>query len=130
MKTRSYAAYILVGILNTAFGYSMFALFIFLKLHYSLAVFFSTVLGIVFNFKTIGRLVFKSSDNSLIFRFFAVYAVTYLINVAGLKILSIINIDMYIAGAVLLLPMAVVSFIFHKGFVFREPRKVSADALN
>lgn len=121
--TRTFVAYILVGILNTAVGYSLFALFIFLELHYSLAVLLSTVLGILFNFKTIGKIVFKSSDNRLIFRFFAVYAVTYLLNVAGLWLLKGFQLDMYRAGAVMLLPMAVVSFMLHRKFVFHESLK-------
>jgi putative flippase GtrA len=121
--TRTFVVYILVGILNTAVGYSLFALFIFLGLHYSLAVLLSTLLGILFNFKTIGRIVFKSSDNRLIFRFFAVYAVTYLMNVAGLWLLKRFQLDMYLAGALLLLPMAVVSFMLHRKFVFHESLK-------
>lgn len=128
--TRTFITYILVGILNTAVGYSLFAMFIYLKLHYSLAVLLSTVLGILFNFNTIGRLVFKSRDNTLIFRFFAVYGFTYLFNVAGLKVLSIFKFDMYVAGAALLLPMAVISYIFHKGFVFRDTSRVSTNAVN
>lgn len=126
--TRTFTTYILVGILNTVFGYSLFALFIFLKFHYSLAVLFSTILGVFFNFKTIGKLVFKSNDNSLIVRFIAVYGVAYLLNVAGLRLLSSFHLDMYRAGAVLILPMAVISFILHRGFVFREPQKVAANA--
>ena len=52
MQNNKLIKFILVGILNTAFGYSLFALFIFLNMHYSLAVFLSTVLGVLFNFKS------------------------------------------------------------------------------
>ena len=110
--------FLFVGGLNTAFGYGIFALFIFLKLHYSTALFLSTVAGILFNFKTTGTIVFKNNDNRLIFRFFAAYGIIYGINLLGLKLFKIINFNMYGAGFILLFPMAVVSFILMKKFVF------------
>ena len=110
--------FLFVGGLNTAFGYGVFALFIFLKFHFALASFLSTVLGILFNFKTTGIIVFKNHDNSLIFRFFAAYAIVYALNVLGLKLFDLIHFNMYGAGFILIFPMAVVSFILMKKFVF------------
>lgn len=112
--------FLLVGALNTVFGYSLFAFFIFLGVHYSLAVLLSTILGILFNFKTIGRLVFGSRNNRLIFRFVATYGVTYLLNVATLKVLDSFRVNMYIAGLLLLVPLALVSFVLQKKYVFTE----------
>ena len=112
--------FLLVGALNTVFGYSLFAFFIFLGVHYSLAVLLSTILGILFNFKTIGRLVFGSHNNRLIFRFVATYGVTYLLNVATLKVLDSFRVNMYIAGLLLLVPLALVSFVLQKKYVFTE----------
>jgi len=120
MKNSKFIKFILVGILNTAFGYSLFALFIFLNIHYSLAVFLSTVLGVLFNFKTIGKLVFDSHDNSLIFRFIAVYVLLYLINISCLWFFKISGFEnMYINGFVLLVPLALISFVLNKKFVFK-----------
>ncbi len=115
-----FAKYILVGIVNTIFGYSLFALFIYLGLHYSLAVLFSTVIGIIFNFKTIGTMVFKSSNNALIYKFFMVYAITYVLNVIGLKILINFDINTYLAGMLMLVPTTIVSFLLNSKVVFRE----------
>lgn len=120
IKENKFFRFILVGILNTAFGYSLFALFIFLNIHYSLAVFLSTVLGVLFNFKTIGKLVFDSHDNSLIFRFITVYVLLYLINISCLWFFKISGFEnMYINGFVLLVPLALISFVLNKKFVFR-----------
>lgn len=110
--------FLFVGCINTAFSYSVYALFIFINFHYALASFLSTVLGILFNFKTTGTIVFKNHDNHLIFRFFGVYGFTYILNVLGLKIFKIFNCDMYLAGFIMLFPMAVISFILMKKFVF------------
>ncbi|MFA6740653.1 MAG: GtrA family protein [Arcobacteraceae bacterium] len=112
--------FILVGILNTAFGYSLFALFIFLNMHYSLAVFLSTVLGVLFNFKTIGKLVFDSHDNSLIYRFVSIYIILYLINISCLWLFKISGWEnMYMNGFLLLVPLALISFVLNKKFVFK-----------
>ena len=120
MQNNKFIKFILVGILNTAFGYSLFALFIFLNMHYSLAVFLSTVLGVLFNFKTIGKLVFDSHDNSSIFRFIAVYVLLYLINISCLWFFKISGFEnMYINGFVLLFPLALISFVLNKKYVFK-----------
>lgn len=110
--------FLFVGVLNTAFGYGIFAIFIFFKFHYATASFLSTVAGILFNFKTTGVIVFKNHDNSLIFRFFAAYGIIYGLNLLGLKLFDIIKFNIYGAGFILLFPMAIVSFILMKKFVF------------
>jgi len=116
-----FVRFILVGILNTMVGYGLFALFIFIGLHYSLAVLFSTILGVLFNFKSIGRLVFNTKNNKKIYHFIGVYTFLYLLNVSGLWGLSSIGIeDMYVAGAVLLAPLAIMSFILNRKFVFNQ----------
>ena len=108
----------MVGGINTLFGYGLFALFIFLGFHYAMASFLATVLGILFNFKTTGVLVFQNKDNRLLFRFFGVYGVVFVINVLMLKVLGNVGFDMYIAGALVIVPLAVLSFVLNKLFVF------------
>jgi len=120
MKNNKFIKFILVGILNTIVGYSLFALFLFLNVHYSLAVLFSTILGVLFNFKTIGKLVFGSHDNRLIFKFILVYIVIYLLNITGLWLFKINGFEnMYINGLVLLVPLAIISFVLNKKYVFK-----------
>lgn len=111
--------FLIVGGINTLFGYLMFALFIFLNFHYSIASLSATVLGILFNFKTTGRLVFGNKDNLLIFKFFGIYTIIYLLNISILKVFSLYKVDMYLAGALLLVPTAVLSFLLNKHFVFK-----------
>ena len=108
----------MVGGINTLFGYSMFALFIFLEFHYALASFLATVLGVLFNFKTTGVLVFQNKDNGLLFRFFGVYGIVYVVNVLMLKVLGEVGFGMYLAGAVVIVPLAVLSFVLNKLYVF------------
>jgi putative flippase GtrA len=112
--------FLFVGGINAIFGYGLFAFFIYLHLHYSLASLLSTILGVLFNFKTTGKLVFKSSNNRLIVRFFAVYGMVYVVNVLLLKGLKWVGLNFYVTGAILILPLAILSFLLNKKFVFKK----------
>jgi putative flippase GtrA len=112
-----------VGGLNTAFGFSIYTVLIVIHLHYILAALLGQICGILFNFKTTGTIVFKNKNNRLIFRFFAVYLVTYLITIGLLKIFDNVNIGSLVAGAIIILPIAFLSFLLNKKFVFHQPQK-------
>lgn len=73
--------FIIIGGVNTLFGYGMFTLFKLMGLNYILAILFATLLGVLFNFVTTGRIVFENRENGLILKFIAVYAVVYAVNV-------------------------------------------------
>ena len=113
-----FVRFLLVGVINTLFGYGCFAVFLYVGMHYALALFLATILGVLFNFKSIGSLVFKSHNNRLIFRFVGSYSVIYLINVTGIKGFVYLGVTPYISGAVLILPMAILAYILNKRFVF------------
>lgn len=117
--------FLLVGALNTAFGYGLFALLILLKVPYALASLLATVAGIVFNFKSYGTLVFGSHDNRLIARFFAVYAVCYGVNLVPLWWGERAGISLLLVGAVMALPMAALSFVLNRRFVFESGAKLA-----
>lgn len=119
MWEKRFIRFLAVGGLNTLFGYSMFAALIAAGLHYSLAVFLSTALGVLFNFKTTGALVFKRSEAGLIFRFVLGYAAVYCLNVGLLRALHAAGFSLYAGGALLLLPMAVVSYVINSRLVYR-----------
>jgi putative flippase GtrA len=110
--------FILVGIVNTLFGYGCFAMFLYVGLHFTLAAFLATICGVIFNFKSTGTIVFGSHDNSLIFRFFGSYSIIYLINIAGLEMFYQIGVTPYIGGAILIFPLSILSFILNKRLVF------------
>ena len=117
MKT--FSRFVLVGLLNTAFGYSIFSLLIFLGLHYTVAILIATVLGVLFNFKTIGKLVFNNPHNHLFFKFIGVYTITYCINIILVKLLLINHINIYLAGAIAIFLAALVSYTLNKNWVFK-----------
>jgi putative flippase GtrA len=115
--------FLVVGGINTVFGYCMYALFIFIGLHFAIAVLLAQISGIIFNFNTTGIFVFNNTQPALIFRFTGVYTITYLVNVLFLKIFAQINYNMYLAGAILVLPIAFLSFFLNKTFVFPDHQR-------
>jgi len=118
--TKQFILFVLVGIINTLFAYGVFAFFIFINLHYTLASLLQLILGVLFNFKTTGKVVFNNNDHKLIGRFFAVYILIYGLYLAGLKIFNIFEISNYIAGAILLPPLSLLTFLLQKEFVFKN----------
>lgn len=111
--------FLVIGGINTIFGYIVFATAIYLGLHYSMASLLSIILGILFNFKTSGKIVFKNSSNRLIFQFAFVYLIVYGVHVLSLSILNSFGINNYIGGAILVLPIALLTYILQSKIVFK-----------
>lgn len=114
--------FLLVGGLNTAFGYTVFAICILIGIPYPLAALVSTVLGVLFNFKSYGTLIFASHDNRLIFRFIAVYGVCYVVGLVPLAWATAHGVPILWMGAICVLPMASLAFALQRVLVFRAER--------
>ncbi|MBU2264768.1 GtrA family protein [Patescibacteria group bacterium] len=112
--------YVFVAGTNVIVGYGIFALLIFLKLHYILAITVATIFGILFGFKTLGVLVFNNKNNLLIFKYLIVWVIVYLLNIAGLTVLNYLKINNYIAGLIILIPLAGLGFLLNNKFVFKK----------
>lgn len=112
--------YLLVGGVNTVFGYSVFALLFFLGLHYSIALFFATVAGVFFNFKTFGSLVFGRSDWRLIWKFLVVYGVLYGVNVFLVFVFLNFLSDVYMANALAIIFIAGLGFYLNRRYVYEK----------
>jgi putative flippase GtrA len=112
--------YVLVGGLNTAFGYSVFALLIFMGLHYSVAIFFATVAGVLFNFVTYGNLVFGKSDRRLIWRFMVIYGVLYVVNLTVVFFFLPLLRNIYAANALATVFNTVLGFYLNQRYVYEE----------
>ena len=112
--------FLFTGIINTIFGYTIFAIGIFLGMNYTFALLSSTILGIIFNFKTISFFVFNSKDNSIIAKFISIYLLVYIINLLSLKCLTLLRINEYFAGLLTLLPSAAFSFYLNRKYVFKK----------
>jgi len=116
--------FVLIGGVNTVFGYSAYAFFIYLGINYQIAIPLSTICGILFNFKTTGSIVFENKNNKLFLKFLAVYGFIYLVNINLYKLLLVRIGDRPYAIQALLLPVIVVlSFMLNKFLVFKDVYK-------
>lgn len=117
---KRFMKFLLVGVLNTLFGYSLYSLLLFLGVHYAGATTLASGIGALFNFKTIGLLVFTNRDNRLIFRFLGMYIITWTLTIGLLWLCDQFGINLYLAGFVVVFPVAILSFLLQSKFVFAK----------
>lgn len=111
--------FILVGALNTAFGVGTYLILIYFGVPYAWAVMISTILGVLFNFKTLGILVFNNRKNSLIVRFVLCYVVAYFVNIGLIALmLKFMVLNEYYAGICATPVVALLSFFMQRKFVY------------
>ena len=112
--------YLLVGGVNTLFGYSVFAICLFFGFHYSLAVLAATILGVLFNFQSYGRLVFQNHSVSFLGRFIFVYTIIYFANILLLLLFERLVFNLYYSGALAIPFIAYLGFILNKRYVWKK----------
>ncbi|MEI6986332.1 MAG: GtrA family protein [Rhodospirillaceae bacterium] len=118
LASNQFARFIVVGVINTAFGYCVFAALILLDVTSILALFISTTLGILFNYKTTGRLVFRWRDGGRLLPFFCVYVATFCLNIYALWSLEAWGVRTLTAQALLLPAMVIISYTLIRVLVF------------
>lgn len=118
----NFVKFLVVGIVNTGFGYALFALFYLLLGSHQLAITLATACGVVFNFHSTGRLVFRSRRLSALLPFVAGYAAVWLVNILLLNELTALAISP-LAGQVFALPLLVLlTYAINRYLVFGRPR--------
>jgi len=111
-----------VGVLNTLFGYGIYAGLVFIEIPLLAALFVATVLGVIFNYFSFGRMVFKAKGEWFVFgKFIVAYTVVYLINAVLLSILTEGGyLNAYFAQAVCILPSVLISWLMMNHWVYRN----------
>lgn len=112
----------LVGILNTAASYALYCLLLAVGLNYVFASLGSLALGIVFSYTTHSAFVFRQTSSDRFLRYLAVWAALYGLNVAILTVLLDLGCGPYLAGAINLPSMVLLSYVAQRFFVFRGAR--------
>ena len=121
--SEQFVLFLVMGGVNTLFSFSLYSLLLYIGVFYAAAVVISTVCGVLFNFQTFGRVVFKNIQLRLLVPFIGVYVVVCTANIVGLKLLELVGLEnKYIAGAVLILPTALLGYVLNKTFVFKKER--------
>jgi putative flippase GtrA len=114
--------FLVVGVGNTAFGYSVYLISLWIGISYQAAVVISTILGVVFNFFTTGTIVFRNAAFCNFFGFFAVYGVTLAVNLVLLTGLVDAGVSKALGQALVLPIIVIMSFLLNKFLVFRGKR--------
>ena len=122
LRRHRFLRFLLVGGVNTAFGYGLFLLALALMPTTLSALVVANILAILFNFVTTGSLVFGVHDPRLILRFFGVYGVVFAYNAIGLGALESLGVRPWVGGLILLPGAVVIGYLLNRTFVFGATR--------
>jgi putative flippase GtrA len=109
--------YYQAGILNTLFGYGLYSAFVAAGLNMYVAQIISTIIGAMFNFITYSRYLFPMPASKL--RFFATYAVNYVLSAGVLYAVSFAVASPYLAGLATVVIVSVTNYLILRRFVFK-----------
>lgn len=112
-------AFLIVGGINTAFNYGIYALFVFIGMGHIVAATCSFAVGVIFNFKTHGKFVFKTRNRNSFYLYVLSWVAIYCVNVSALDLLVKSGVNSYLAGALMIPPMAVLAFLVLRFIVFK-----------
>lgn len=110
--------YYQAGIVNTVFGYSLFALFVRLGWNIYLAQIASHGLGMIFNYFTYSRHAFAGHTTTRT-RFILSYAGNYILGLAVLAVIARFIASPYAAGFLSTVTASLVNYFVLKRLVFR-----------
>jgi len=116
------ARFLLVGVLNTAFGYGLYLIGLWAGLAPVVALAAATVIGALFNYFSIGRLVFGVATMEKLPAFAVVYLVAYLFNAALLQALIVAHVAPWLAQILALPPVVAANYGLMRLWVFRSKR--------
>ncbi len=112
--------FLVVGAVNTMFGYSVFAMLILIGNTPTLALILTYVIGVVFNFSTTRRFVFNHSKRASLLRFIIAYMVIYIFNIGLYSLIELVGTPPLVTQAFCLPVIAIFSFLLFKFQVFRN----------
>jgi putative flippase GtrA len=114
--------FLIVGGLNTLFGFTVYSLLALTDLSTWIVLMISNVAGIAFNFVTTGGLVFRNMSLPIVPRFLISYGVIFFIYLGLIQWLSPVCGGRIMAMAVIVLPMVVLTYLIQSRFVFVDKR--------
>lgn len=109
--------YYQAGVVNTLFGFGLYALLVRAGLNMYAAQVIAHVAGVGFNYLTYSRHVFRDSGPAKT-RFVASYVVNYLLSVATLALVSLVVESPYVAGAITTVAVSLLNYFALKHLVF------------
>lgn len=112
------ARYLAAGVVNTVFGFSLYAVMLWLGLDRYVAQAIGYVAGTIFNYITYSRHVFTDAAPAKL-KFTVSYAVNYLVSLLSLQVVSHFISNPYTAGAIATFAVVLLNYVILKRLVFR-----------
>lgn len=111
-----------VGVVNTVFGYTVYAGLVFAGLPYLAALLAATIFGVVFNYFSFGRIVFQGHGGWAVFgKFIIAYVVLFGVNALLLGALTgIFYLNPYLAQAICIPGSVVLSWLLMTYWVYQK----------
>lgn len=118
MVNQRFMRFLIAGAINTLFGFAVYSACIVAGLPLWLALMIGTITGTAFNFLTTGGYVFRQLALSRMPRFLLCYALIYTVNLQLLRWVTELLSDKILSQAILVLPIAIFSYLLMARFVF------------
>lgn len=119
MLDARFVRFLVVGVGNTLFGYAVFALIYAASGSHRAAIILATIIGVVFNFFTTGRLVFDSRSLAKLVPFVLGYGIVLALNLALVEILLRLGVNAFLAQLISLPAVVGASYVINARLVFR-----------
>lgn len=116
-ETRRIALFLTAGLINTAFGYGVYASAVWAGLAPSLAVVVSTIAGVAFNYRTLGA-VFAARGLARLPHFVAAHMFLAPLNMAVLHLARAAGADPYLGEVAALFVATPASYLIMRWIVF------------
>lgn len=116
--SRRFLRFLAVGLLNTAFGYAVYSLLLWGGLPPQIALVIAFAIGVMWNYFTTARLVFRVSGFQRLWAYVAAYLGVYATNALLLHMALRVGTNAFLAQAILTPIIAVLSFLL-LSMVFR-----------
>jgi len=124
-----FVRFLVVGAVNTAFGYGVFAITVLAGALPLVALVVTYIIGVIFNYFTTGKFVFKRGGGAAAFvRFVSAYVLIYAFNVGMYKLINILVANPLLVQAMCVPIVATFSFVLFKFHVFKDPVDVGLAA--
>lgn len=123
---RRFIKFLFVGLINTGFGYAVYAVLVLFKTPPQIALLAMFVIGVLWNYLTTARFVFDVSGFGRLPAYCLCYVAIYLLNAGALQAAMNLGAAPLIAQAVLTPVIAVLTFIL-LSFVMRNGAENDGD---
>lgn len=122
LTSRRETRFLFAGAMNTVFGYSVYALLLYLGVQYLLALLLSTIAGVIFNYFSFGRIVFGNTSGWMGFvRFVIAYSIVYALNSLLLRVLVTgTGINPYLGQVLCIPPSVLLAWLLMNYWVYRK----------